>query len=311
MLRRMSGRALAVLGVIVAVIGLTASPSFAVETEDPRAVPFDDNATTCVDVGFPNSTLLFTAGSADNSDDNVSGDVHSGEIPGFDTDENALLDVTVDPGFVINAIVVKSGNQYNVYGPEDAPFTNLRAPLVGTDNIPEISHWYICYSVAQIPTGNVTLDKVTTGGSAPAANVIFTFAVDCESGTETTPVDIAPFQDPILVADDVGQGGSCTITETRTNGATSTTFAVTGGTVSASTADSVTFTVDATAVSVVATNTFGDVLQQQQEQDPGDPEIPRTGSGVAFWAGIAGIAFLIGGLALYGSAFRRFLPTRG
>lgn len=108
-----------------------------------------------------------------------------------------------------------------------------------------------------MPTHDVFLDKVTTGGTAPAPSTDFAFTVSCESGTVTSLVSTAPEDDPVFVGDDVAEGDFCTITETDTNGAASTTFQVTGGAVQSTTANSVTFSVDG-EVSVVATNAFPD-----------------------------------------------------
>ena len=236
---------------------------------------------------------------------------------------------------MILAIIVKGGNAYNIYGPEDAPFTNLRAPLVGQDkNIPNISHWFICYRLDE-PEGDpepeivdVTLDKVTTGGTAPAASTEFTFTVDCESGTKTSPITITPSQDPVVVADDVDEDDSCTITETDDADAASTTFQVTGGTVDTTTANSVTFSAGAN-VAVVATNTYPEpvgiddaddrrgAIRHGRSDDDHDGatqvagvQLARTGSPAAFWYLLAGGCFLLGGLCLYGSTMRRLAHIR-
>ncbi len=233
---------------------------------------------------------------------------------------------------MIDGIIVKGGNAYNVYGPEDAPFQDLRAPLNGGEGIPAISHWFICYHLETPPpppppTGDVTLDKATTGSTAPAATTQFTFTVDCESGTETTPVNVAPNEAPKLVADDVVQGDDCTITETAANGATTTTFAVTGGATVSTTANSVTFTVTSTSVSVVATNTYptpvvtttppaqvgGVVVTPAPAPAPAvaDPAVlARTGSPAPIWYVLAGVAFLLGGLSLFGSTSGRLARIR-
>jgi hypothetical protein len=315
--------ALVALGSVSAFVGLTAGPSAAEATEDPRATTVQsDNATTCaVDeqdaVSFPGSTQVGANSDGDASDANVSG-VADGQF----------LDVTIlNPNVVIDGVIVKGGNAYNVYGPEDAPFQDLRAPLNGGEVIPAISHWFICYRVVTPATGDVTLDKVTTGSTAPAATTQFTFTVGCESGTETTPVNVAPNESPKLVADDVVQGDDCTITETAANGATTTTFAVTGGTTVSTTANSVTFTVTSTSVSVVATNTYptpvvpqtpppqvgGVVVTPAPAPAPAvaDPAVlARTGSPPTVWYVLAGVAFLLGGLSLFGSTSGRLARIR-
>jgi len=118
-----------------------------------------------------------------------------------------------------------------------------------------------------VPTFDVTLDKVTTGGTAPAASTQFTFAVLCEPDTEATVVPVAPADEPALVGDDVAEDDVCTITETGTNGASGVTFQVTGGTIQSSTATSVTFSVEG-VVSVVATNDYPAVQNTVVTQTP-------------------------------------------
>lgn len=126
-----------------------------------------------------------------------------------------------------------------------------------------------------VPTFDVTLDKVTTGGSAPAADTDFTFDVLCEPAEAATEVAVAPADEPLLVGDDVAQDDLCTITETGANGATSVSFAVTGGTVQSTTATSVTFSVEG-AVAVVATNAYPSVENTVVTQTPTTLGTPTT-----------------------------------
>lgn len=328
MRRRIPALAFITIGIALALIGLTAAPSTAAE-EDPRAtIVQSDNAVTCAPddkdtISFPGSTQVGANNDGDSADANVSG-VADGQF----------LDVTIlNPDVVIDGIIVKGGNAYNVYGPEDAPFTDLRAPLVGEGNIPDISHWFICYHLVESDpeTVDVTLDKVTTGGTAPAASAEFTFTVVCESGTATSPVTITPGQDPVVVAEDVTEDDSCTITETNAAGATSTAFQVSGGTVDTTTANSVTFSAGAD-VAVVATNTYPETTTTTSSTTSttvavqssvvtntttttaaaaqvAGVQLARTGSPADFWYLLAGGAFLLGGLCLGASTNRR-LHTR-
>lgn len=104
-------------------------------------------------------------------------------------------------------------------------------------------------------TGDVTLAKATTGGTAPAPGTAFTFTVDCESGTETSPVQVLSGAAAVTVATDVVLGDDCTITETGTQGAASTVYSVNGAVQPAGTA--VTITVGSeNGVAVVATNSY-------------------------------------------------------
>jgi hypothetical protein len=111
----------------------------AAEPSDPRAEFFSGNATTCADVGDSSPNILFTNGSANNSNADVSGTVTGG----------TTLNVTVlNPNIQINAVVVKAGNGYNVYR---GNFPNMIGPLVGMGENPEISHWFVCYGPATPP----------------------------------------------------------------------------------------------------------------------------------------------------------------
>ena len=146
------------------------------------------------------------------------------------------------------------------------------------------------------PTGDVTLDKVVTGDSAPTDDPAFGFTVVCESGTVTAAPSIAASADALLVADDVTQGDECTITETDSQDADDISFEVTGGAGVTSDDDSVTFTVAAAAVSVTATNDYPEVLGAVIT--PVEPaQLPRTGSMTPYYLAAATALLLAGGLA--------------
>lgn len=155
-------------------------------------------------------------------------------------------------------------------------------------------------SVPPVPTHDVTLDKVTTGGSAPSADTEFTFTVVCESGAATSPVNVAAEDDPVVVATDVAQDDQCTITETGSNDAETISFDVTGGTEESSTDDSVTVSVGADAA-VVATNDYPDVLGEVITKKPTQPvapaQLPRTGSMTPHYVTAAAALLLLGSLA--------------
>lgn len=127
------------------------------------------------------------------------------------------------------------------------------------------------------PTGDVTLDKALSGGSAPTDNPSYAFTVACDSGTVTSPANVTPDQGAALVADDVLQGDQCTITETGDFTDHDVTFMVTGGTEVSNTDTSVTFTVSSTDVSVVATNDYASV-EGVVIVPKGPAELPRTGA---------------------------------
>jgi LPXTG-motif cell wall-anchored protein len=111
-----------------------------------------------------------------------------------------------------------------------------------------------CQPVTAAPTGSVSLAKVTSGTNAPADGTLFTFTVDCESGTETSPVQIASGASATTVATGVADDDTCTITETVALGAASTAYTGTGVLQTGANAV-VTVVADATAA-VTATNSF-------------------------------------------------------
>jgi hypothetical protein len=209
-------------------VGLTSTPSAGQSAEDPRATTVPgDNATTCLpdaqdDVSFAGSTQVGATGGGDAGDGNVSG-----------VSDGQFLDVTIlNPLVVIDAIIVKAGNAYNVYGPEDAPFSDLRAPLTNGGQLPEISHWFICYHLSQSNGGTTT--TTTTATTATTATT--------GSPTTTAPAEVLGRQ-------------------------------------------------------ITSPSSAGSVA--------GSEALARTGSPEAYWYVLAGLAFLVGGLALYSSTIHR------
>jgi hypothetical protein len=106
---------------------------------DPRAEFNEGNATTCADVGDSSPNILFTNGNGNNANSDVSGTVTGGDT----------LNVTVlNPNIQINAVVVKGGNGYNVYR---GNFPDMISPLTNGGQLPNISHWFVCYGPAEAP----------------------------------------------------------------------------------------------------------------------------------------------------------------
>jgi LPXTG-motif cell wall-anchored protein len=126
-----------------------------------------------------------------------------------------------------------------------------------------------CQPVTAAPTGSVSLAKVTSGANAPAAGTEFTFTVTCESGTPTSPVQIASGASATTVATGVAEDDTCTITETVSLGAASTAYTGTG-VVQTGAQAVVTVVADATAA-VTATNSFP-TLGCQVNCGPPEPE---------------------------------------
>jgi hypothetical protein len=134
--------------------------------------------------------------------------------------------------------------------------------------------------------GSVTLDKVVAG-PAPAGDPGYTFNVvaDDPDATVVSPVTVKASDPAVPVATNVPLGTKVTITETRSQGASSTSYSVDGG--AAQLGSSVEVTVaSSSAVAVVAANTFtpppvelGSVTLDKVVAGPapaGDPEYTFT-----------------------------------
>ena len=149
------GVALMVLGAagVVAMGGFASADS----PSDNRAVFHDGNATTCADVGFGSSTQ--TEGDK-NVDANVSDHAGGGEEVNV-----TILGVDI----VIDAIVVKGGNGYNVYS--DA-VPSMISPFTNGNQIPAISHYFICYHVGEETTTTTTTQSQATTTTAVASQTV-------------------------------------------------------------------------------------------------------------------------------------------
>ena len=141
--------ALALLGAagVVALGGFAAADS----PSDGRATFHDGNATTCADVGFAASTQ--TEGDA-NVTAVVSNHAGGGEE----------VNVTVVGAITIDAIVVKGGNGYNVYS---SAVPSMIPPFNNGNQIPSISHFFICYHEGTTPETPTTTTTTTTTTAAP------------------------------------------------------------------------------------------------------------------------------------------------
>jgi Domain of unknown function (DUF5979) len=149
-----------VLGVGNAVLAATTfTDQIRATPSDPRATFFPGNATTCAQVGFPDDVQI----GADDSDD-ASDQYVAGTTTGIDPD---MLQVTITPagtaaGVVINAVVVKGSNGFNVYEapfvpPDEAAPQNYISPRNEGTNIANISHWFVCYTFGGIEPGQGSL----------------------------------------------------------------------------------------------------------------------------------------------------------
>jgi hypothetical protein len=156
MVRRIFGLGVALL--VLGAAGVIALGGFASadSPSDNRAVFHDGNATTCADVGFGSSTQT-------EGDSNVTADVSDHAGGGEE------LNVTiVGANIVIDAIVVKGGNGYNVYS---SAVPSMIPPFNNGNQIPAISHFFICYHVGPPATTTTTTTTTTAAPQVVAQTV--------------------------------------------------------------------------------------------------------------------------------------------
>jgi hypothetical protein len=159
---------------------------------DPRATFVPGNETTCAGVNLPDSIQVGASENNPASDANVSG------IPAPNTcavqpgqGEEVNVTITGGPNVVIDAVVVKGGPAYNLYTdptflpPTLGPPQHYIAPLNGGDNVPALSHWYICYHLSTPPpVGSLTVRKVVSIDQQPATPLptSYTALENCNDG---------------------------------------------------------------------------------------------------------------------------------
>jgi Domain of unknown function (DUF5979) len=222
MKRTLRARVAAVCGVAALAVGMSVALSGVASADsasDNRATFHDQaNATTCSDVGLGDDTQVGAQGNGSASDSNVSGVVKTNAGP-VHTGQGEELDVTIlGTSVVIDAVVTKGGNGYNVY--EDADFLpptlqpdqHYIAPFNDGGQIPAMSHWFVCYHTSEGPTeGSLTVTKTTTpplsGATVPTS---FDVLVSCDSGDHTVTVAVGSPQTITGLPD----GDVCTVQET-------------------------------------------------------------------------------------------------
>jgi Domain of unknown function (DUF5979) len=166
---------------------------------DPRATFHDGNVVLCSGVGLPDSDQLGAFRNNSASDGNVTGTPAPNTGP-IHTGQGEELNVAINnPDVVIDAVVVKGGNGYNVYPNPSAPPPVLPpglpppqhyiAPFTGIGNVPALSHWFVCYHLATPPpAGSLTVRKTVLAPSFPPAippPTTFTALVNCDDGVHT------------------------------------------------------------------------------------------------------------------------------
>ena len=170
---------LVAVGFVMMASAMTSNPSVAVT----NPVEHEGNATTCTQVGFSGATFFGGSnhiGSYPGAlfdyriDDHAVGSV---EATSDDSDVGKYVNLSdVSSTITINAVIVKGGDGYNQYSPY---VPNMRAPNVGHSNVasasvnvPDISHWFLCYTTN--PTTTTTGVATTTTVAATTTTVAAT-----------------------------------------------------------------------------------------------------------------------------------------
>ena len=133
--------AVAIAGTAPWLVGSATASQDTPPSGDDRATSVSGNAVTCADVGFAGDTQLGA--------DNTSG--ASGNGFTVTSDGQYLTLTTIPAGTTIDTLIVKGGDAYNQYasGSLTQGAQGFHAPLVGGDqNVPTISHWFLCYKPA-------------------------------------------------------------------------------------------------------------------------------------------------------------------
>jgi hypothetical protein len=183
--------------VVVSACAVTPSPQLEQRTSarpsDPRAKFVSGNVTTCPGAGFPGAIQVGAEGNSPANDANVSGTpkANAGLIqPG----QGEEVDVAITGGAVIDGVIVKGGPAFNVYSnttvlpPALAPDEHYISPLNGGGNVPDLSHWFVCYHLGSPPpVGSLIVLKAVSDGDVPATPLptAFTVLVNCNDADPT------------------------------------------------------------------------------------------------------------------------------
>jgi hypothetical protein len=267
-------------------LGLVGVAAAATGTEDDRATRHEGNVTTCAEAGLAGAKQLGGSTSGANQDG----------ITATVTDAT-YLSYTTDGSVTVYGAVVKGGDAYNVY--PAGVTTDLRAPLTDGGQIPQISHWFICYDVTGTGEAEAAPAATVTGSCADG----FTVELDNSEGTADATFTVAVT-------------GQADLTATVAAGATETQHidaaadATTTVTVSATGMATVTRTLDCTADSgggddsdngggVGSDNgTPGDTTVLGERIDRPTPTTVSPAAGTLPFTGSRTDAMLLAGLAL-------------
>ncbi len=232
-MRRLIAVVTVMAGALFGVVIVGAAPASAVAVpvaapSDPRAQFVPGNATTCAQVGVSGAIRLGAPGPNPGADAFVEAGIR----------EERYVDVVITPagaaaGVVIDAIVVKGGDGYNLYSdpavlpPALGSPQGYMSPFVGTANVPRISHWFVCYHFDELPTGTLLVNKdVLPPDGIPVEElpVFFSAVVTCDTPGFVPVVirfggagGVSPSPESVLVTG-LTIGAMCTVTELETPG---------------------------------------------------------------------------------------------
>ena len=162
-----------------------------VPSDPNRANFFPGNVVTCLGAGFPGAKQVGGVGNSPAMDANVQGipAPNSGPIqPGQGEEVNVTL---LNPAAVIDAVIVKGGPAYNVYEiptflpPTLGPPQHYISPFNGGHDVPDVSHWFICYHLGAPPVaGSLTVEKVVSVDEELATPLptAYSALVNCNDG---------------------------------------------------------------------------------------------------------------------------------
>lgn len=147
-------------------------------------------------------------------------------LPAFGTaltSSNDYLTVTLPAGDTLTGhIDVMGGDGWNSYS--GSASTLLIPPANNGNQIATISHYRICGTLNTPKTATVHVTKEVTGSAAPASSTVYDINVTCAGATTTLHLTGGTSGDVTGIAD----GAACTVAETTSHGATSTTYTLNG-----------------------------------------------------------------------------------
>ena len=185
---------LVAVGFVMMASAMTSNPSVAVT----NPVEHEGNATTCPQVGFSAATFFGGSnhiGSYPEALFDYRIDDHQVGIAvdASDSDVGKYVNLSdVSNTITIHAVIVKGGDGYNQYSPY---VPNMHAPLVGSSdvasasvNVPDISHWFLCYTTnpTTTTTGVATTTTVAATTTTAAATTTTAAATTTTVAATTT-----------------------------------------------------------------------------------------------------------------------------